>query len=143
MKPFFTDHPQIIWHTWPESIFALLPNTPKRQPTWRIASHTVAQTSYERYILKDHPEIKDISPQTIQMIIDEHLHSQFGYLKKRGVENIFLLAGEQAQLFALRIREVEPEPRKLHLTIAEVPSLGVYPDWGAYREAGTTYWWEN
>ena len=145
MKPVLMNHPGVIWHTYPERIFSLLPE-PERETNFSITTHVLVHESYDNHVRQQFPVIGKASPLAVAALIEQQINGTDGLLKLDGSDNIMFLAGKYWDLYALRARYGSFAHTKAFgwlLTLSEVPRFGRWPDWGAYRPAGTQYLWET
>lgn len=147
MVPILVHHPRVIWHTYPERIFAMIGN--QGISFCSLDSLVTQKEDYENYILRDNPKIGRIHPTIAAMYLDECACGKQIALSLDGRENIFLFEGQEGdkqKLFALRARwEMVPHRKEFCwlLTMSEVPDTNQRYGWGACRPAGTHYHWDR
>lgn len=144
MEPILLSHPRVIWHTWPERIFAQLPE-PQGVSLHRPATCIVAEAGYENNILIALPKIGFTNPRYVTMQLEEQADGKRGSLLVDGSENIFLFKGRHDDRYALRAVCRYDDVRKQslwQLLIHEVPNPNMPYGWGSYRPAGTQYCWD-
>lgn len=145
LEGFFLGNPSLdVWPTFGERVLAKLKRDPHARDSFDSA--ILMLETYDNYLRFGSDPIGFIPIETVQRLLSAQLEGQPGALLAKGKQNVFYCesAEDGHPGFALQLqwllREHDKKFRWL-LHAWSLNALGVWPDWGTYRPAGTKVFW--